>query len=246
MIDVLVNTDYVLKVELSETSEGMLELSNTHDEVYYTILDTTGNVVNDLSNVKVEIDPTNPSVINIPLSKEINVIDEDKPFNLRFVEIVYLTNNQPTRLRRVYRVVKFAPYTTSLSDVRHLFGVDSSVLLDDMIDIYAAYISEKSVITNLDELLIDFGPNSIKANRLIALRAAIALESSLPLIVPRIETDSVVSQTRFTLTLDDFKKILGDLKEELTGLEEELVSDGVYTPSISFAIGDITDIFTGE
>ena len=51
MIDVLVNTDYVLKVELSETSEGMLELNNTHDEVYYTILDTTGNVVNDLSNV---------------------------------------------------------------------------------------------------------------------------------------------------------------------------------------------------
>ena len=115
-----------------------------------------------------------------------------------------------------------------------------------MIDIYAAYVSEKSVITNLDDLLIDFGPNSIKANRVIALRAAVALESSLPLIVPRIETDSVVSQTRFTLTLDDFKKILGDLKEELTGLEEELVSDGVYTPSISFAIGDITDIFTGE
>lgn len=245
MIDVLVNTDYVLKVELSETSEGMLELNNTHDEVYYTILDTTGNVVNDLSNVKVEIDPTNPSVINIPLGKEINVIDEDKPFNLRFVEIVYLTNNQPTRLRRVYRVIKFAPYTTSFSDVRNLFGVDASVIPDSMIDIYAAYITEKEIVKDLNTLLVDFGARGIKANRLIALRAAMGLESSLPLIVPRIETDSVVSQTRFTLTLDDFKKILGDLKEELTGLEEELVSDGVYTPSISFAIGDITDIFTG-
>lgn len=245
MIDVLVNTDYVLKVELSETSEGMLELNNTHDEIYYTILDTTGNVVNDLSNVKVEIDPTNPSVINIPLGKEINVIDEDKPFNLRFVEIVYLTNNQPTRLRRVYRVVKFAPYTTSCSDVRNLFGVDDSVIPNSMIDIYAAYITEKEIVKDLNTLLVDFGARGIKANRLIALRAAMGLESSLPLIVPRIETDSVVSQTRFTLTLDDFKKILGDLKEELTGLEEELVSDGVYTPSISFAIGDITDIFTG-
>ena len=245
MIDVLVNTEYVLKVELSETSEGVLELDNTHDEVYYTILDTTGNVVKDLSNVKVEIDPTNPSVINIPLGKEVNVIEGDKPYNVRFVEIVYYKNNQPSRVRKAYRVVKFVPYTTSCSDVRNLFGVDDSVIPDSMIDVYAAYVTEKEIVNDLDTLLVDFGAKGIKANRLIALRAAVILESSLPLIVPRIETDSVVSQTRFTMTLDDFKKLLGDLKEELIGLEEEWGSDGEYDPSISFAIGDITDVFTG-
>lgn len=245
MIDVREGNDFVLKVELGEDSEGLVELDITNDKVTYTILDSKGVVVNGLSEIPCEIDPNNTSVINVPLPSEANVIEDDKPYNIRFVEIQYIKNGQTENIRESYRVVKFAPYTVNANDVRHLFGVDSSQVLDRMIDVYSAYIEEKSRIENLDELLVDFGVKSIKANRMITLRAAVSLESSLPLIVPRIETDSVVSQTRFTMTLDDFKRILDDLRSELTELEEDLSSDGTFTPSISFAIGNITDIFTG-
>ena len=245
MIDVISGSDFVLNIPLSYNSDSLIELNPTNDTVKYSVFDSSGNIVSNLSNVPLDLDPNNLSTISIPLSSQTNVIEEGKDYNVRFVEVVYTQGNNLNRLRKSYRVIKFAPYTVNETEVRNLFGLDESVIPNDMIDVYSSYIEEKERVEGFDELLNSFGVKSIKANRMILLRSALALESSLLLIVPRIETDSVVSQTRFTLTLDDFKKLLNDLREELYSLEEEISATGEFVPNVSFVVGEVEDIFTG-
>ena len=68
------------------------------------------------------------------------------------------------------------------------------------------------------------------------------------MLTPKIESDGVVSQTRFTTTVDDFNKLFdalqGELEELLDELEDVNVVDS-YDHDM-FVVGNLTDTFTGE
>ncbi len=245
MIDVIEGKGFLFTFPLS-TEEKLVTLNPETDSASYSLYDSKGQIVNEKENVTIEISAENPSVLEIFLDGDLNSIEDGKPYSIRFVELSYTKDTVQTTVRRLYRVIKFASYTVTESDVRDVFGLSDSVIPNSMIDLYASYVTEKSKIPNLDDKLNDFGEGAIKANRAIILRSAIRLETALALIVPRIETDNTVSQTRFTMTLDDFKKLLDDLKEELNELEDELLEEPDFVPEIPFVVGSVRDVFTGE
>ena len=86
------------------------------------------------------------------------------------------------------------------------------------------------------------------ANRAITICSALTFRTSLPLLTPKIESDGVVSQTRFTTTVDDFNKLFdalqGELEELLDELEDVNIVDS-YDHDM-FVVGNLTDTFTGE
>lgn len=246
MIDVVEGRDFILEIPLFSGSDEIIELNSGVDTITYSIAKSNGAVFPDYKDIEAEVSAENTSVIRIPLPAEINKIADDKPYNIRFVEIEYTHEGKKNQLRKSYRIVRFASYTGTEDDVRNLFGVDETIIGNGMIDLYSAYVIECGRINNFEEKLNDFGDRAIKANRTIVLRAGIALESALALIIPRIETDNTVSQTRFTMTLEDFKRLLDDLKEELNELEDELQDESPFVPTIPFVMGQIIDNFTGE
>lgn len=246
MVDVVEGRDFVFEVPLYSGSEEIIELDPEKDSAKCSILQSDGSVFPEFENIDIEISTDNTSILRIPIPAELNEISEGKYYNIRFVDIEYTHEEHVKRIRKSYRVIHFPSYTGTEDDVRNLFGVVETVIPDTMIDIYSAYVQECGKINNFNEKLNDFGEKSIKANRAIVLRAGIALESALALIIPRIETDNTVSQTRFTLTLEDFKRLLDDLKEELNDLEDELQDEDQFVPTVPFVMGELTDIFTGE
>ena len=115
-----------------------------------------------------------------------------------------------------------------------------------MIDVYVGYLKSKAIISNLDEILTSGSIKSTLANRMIAIRTALALRTTIPLLVPKIETESVVSQTRYTFTLDDFKNLFDALEEELDNITAEITEENVLTyTETMFVVGNRTDEFTG-
>lgn len=247
MLDVFADKNSFLVVSL-ERDDDFIKLSEIKDSVRYSIMDASGNIVAGLEDMEYEVEGDSLSTLKIPLPVEANTIEEGSEYNIRFVVINYTYQKSYYTIRESYRVIKFSPYTVSVDDVRNLFGLPPSVIEDSMVDIYGSYINLKSSVgDSLDTALKSFGTDSLKANRAIALKAAISLESAIPLLVPKIETDSVVSQTKYTFTLDDLKNLLQDMKDELEDILEELESGEVTaTGSIPFVIGDYEDIFTGE
>lgn len=246
MIDVVEGRDFILEIPLTSGSEEIIELNPGVDSATFSITKPNGAIFPEYKDIDIEISTENTSVLRIHLPAEANKIQEGKLYNIRFLDIKYTHEGKINQFRRSYRIIRFVGYTGTEDDVRNLFGVVETVIPNNMIDLYGAYVQECGKIQNFDEKLNDFGDKALKANRAIVLRAGIALESALALIIPRIETDNTVSQTRFTLTLEDFKRLLDDLKEELNELEDELEDDDKFVPTIPFIMGELTDVFTGE
>lgn len=221
------------------------------DYITYSLYDLEGNVIDDINNKEVDIyDLSDKSRVSITIPAEANYLDEnDNPSN-RLIVVDYSIGGVEKSKRIGYKVIPFVPYTCDKDSVRNLLGVSSTVIEDDMIDIYSAYLKCKSLFedeTVLDTSLKSYGIESVKANRAISICSALTFRSSLMLLTPKIESDSVVSQTRFTMSAEDFAKLFDDLQDELdeliSDLEEENLVSG-YAPEL-FVVGDLTDTFTG-
>ena len=216
------------------------------DYATYSIYDLSGNVINNIENVTVELTDENRTVIKIEIPSEVNFIPEGSAFSNRVVILNYTLNGVQHSLRKNYRVVPFIPYVTNEHDVRNLLGLPETILEDSMIDVYVGYLKSKAIISNLDEILTSGSIKSTLANRMIAIRTALALRTTIPLLVPKIETESVVSQTRYTFTLDDFKNLFDALEEELDNITAEITEENVLTyTETMFVVGNRTDEFTG-
>ena len=78
------------------------------------------------------------------------------------------------------------------------------------------------------------------------MKTAISIENSIPLGVPKIESDNVVSETRFTFTMEELKSLFDDMRNELKDLIDELADETYDAGAAVFAIANFTDPFTGE
>lgn len=221
------------------------------DKISYTLYDLEGNIIDQLEDIRVDpSDFEDKSKITIEIPAEANVISEGETFANRILIIDYTINGNPKNIRYTYRIIPFVPYTCSNEDIRKTLGVSSTVIEDKMIDLYGSYLKSKSLFddqTILDECLKSSGLKSIKSNRIIVINAALSFRSSLMLMTPKIESDSVVSQTRFTMSSEDFEKLFDDLNDELQDLISDLLEESAedsYSPDL-FVVGDLTDTFTG-
>jgi len=223
-----------------------------NDYVSYSLYDLEGNIVDNIEEDQIDIDALDSkSFIEITIPEEANVIEEGKEFDNRILIVNYTLNEVDRSERRTYRIIPFVPYVCNANDVRSTLGVASTVIDDEMIDIYSAYLKCKSLLDEpeyLDGYLTSGTQKASIANRAITICAALSFKSSLPLLTPKIESDGVVSQTRFTMTVDDFNKLFDELEGELEELLDEIEDVDVvdsYDHDM-FVVGNLTDTFTGE
>lgn len=244
MLDAFKDKNFLVTFVINDNDE-YASLTND-DFATYSIYDLSGNIINNTENVTVELTDENRTVIKIDIPSEVNVIPEGSAFSNRVVILNYTLNGVQHSLRKNYRVVPFIPYVANEHDVRNLLGLPETILEDSMIDVYVGYLKSKAIIENLDEILTSGSVKSTLANRMIAIRTALALRTTIPLLVPKIETESVVSQTRYTFTLDDFKNLFDALEEELDNITAEITEENVLTyTETMFVVGNRTDEFTG-
>lgn len=233
------------------TSDGDYSQLEDEDVIEYSLYDLNGDIVYGIDSLS--LDPSDfddKSKIAIEIPAEANVIGEGGEFANRLLIVNYTVAGISKEKRTSYRIVPFVPYVCNKDDVRNTLGVSSTVIEDDMVDLYKSYLKSKSLFDDesfLDECLKSSGLKNIQANRIIVINAALSFRSSLMLMTPKIESDSVVSQTRFTMSAEDFEKLFDNLNGELQDLISELLDEDVedsYSPEL-FIVGDLTDTFTG-
>lgn len=250
MIDVFNGKKAIIKIPVIN-NDNYAELTDD-DYVKYSLYNLAGEIVDDLEDQRVDIDSLDSkSFIEIVIPEEANIIGENKDYDNRILMVNYTLNSVDRIEKVMYRIIPFVPYTCGPNDVRTVLGVGSTVVEDDMVDVYSAYLKFKSLLsdpTNGDVYLTSGTQKASIANRAITICAALAFRSSLPMLTPKIESDGVVSQTRFTTTVDDFNKLFdsleGELEELLDELEEVNLVDS-YNHDM-FVVGNLTDTFTGE
>ena len=222
------------------------------DYVSYSLYDLQGNIVDDIEDKKIDTsDLEDKTMINIVIPGEANVLDDGVAFDDRFLIVNYTTNGSEHSQRISYRIIPFVPYVCNPDDVRTLLGVPNTVVEDSMVDIYSGYLKCKSLFddpTSLDSLLVARTQQSQSANRAITICCALSFRNSLQLLTPKIESDGVASQTRFTMTAEDFANLFDNLEAELADLIAELEGESLddrYAPDL-LLVGNLTDTFTGE
>ena len=244
MLDAFENKNFLINFTINDKDEYANLTYN--DCANYSVYDLFGNVINELENINIEITDENRTIVVIDIPAEANFIPEGSAFTNRVVVFNYNLNGVQHSIRKTYRVVPFIPYMTNEHDVRSLLGLPDTILEDSMIDVYVGYLKSKAIVSNLDEILTSGTIKSTLANRMIAIKTALSLRTSIPLLTPKIETESVVSQTRYTFSLDDFNKLFDALEEELDNITAEIIEEDVlsYTDTM-FVVGSRTDEFTG-
>lgn len=236
---------------IADESDDCLQF-DSGDHITYSLYDVDGNIIDNIEDEEVYIsDLLDTSTITFTIPAEANILGENENISNRIVLVNYSMDGIEKSKRISYRIIPFVPYTCDKDNVRTILGVSSTVLEDDMIDVYSGYIKCKSLFEDeqtLDSALKSYGVQAVNANRAITICSALAFRNSLMLLTPKIESDSVVSQTRFTMTAEDFAKLFDDLEEELEGLIDELEEEDPvngYAPDL-FVVGNLTDTFTGS
>ena len=239
-------------IKISVTEKDNYASLGKDDYVSYSLYDVEGNIIDGIDEDYVDLDSLeDKTMINIVIPEEANVLDDGLEFDNRILIVNYTINEVEHSERFSYRIIPFVPYVCNKNDVRNLLGVPDTVIEDSMIDVYAGYLKCKSLFeddSTLDALLIERSKQTSLANRAIAICTALSFRNSLPLLTPKIESDGVASQTRFTMTAEDFANLFNSLEDELSDLIAELEEEDLddrYSPDL-FLVGNLTDTFTGS
>lgn len=234
---------------LPEDNDNYAELTE-NDIFSYALYNIKGEkLIEDTSVDLTALEDKNSIHITIPA--ENNTLAESELFSFRILVANYTVNGSNKTKRINYRVVRFVPYTCTCDDVRNLLGIGDTVITDDMIDIYRGYLKCMTLFedsTALDGYLESGTEKALLANKAIAICSALEFKNAFSLLVPKIETNGVASQTRFTLTKDDFDSIFEGLQDELQDLLSDLEDEDVestFAPDL-LTIGNMTDTFTGS
>lgn len=245
-MNVLENKPAVIRVDLIEKGEYITLNSTQGDTVMYSLLDSAGNYVNGIAD---EIYSFEGEISSLELSfdENCNTISGEKDIETRFIIVVYTKDNKQTTKRIPYKVIKFIPYTVSETDVFDAIGVSSTILNEDSVDIYSNYLLLKAELGEkfVNAIYAD-DDSTVKANRALLLKTAISIENSIPLGVPKIESDNVVSETRFTFTMEELKSLFDDMRNELKDLIDELAEKTYDAGAAVFVVANYADPFTGE
>lgn len=251
-MDVFNGKKAVIKISVNGQDDFNYASLDEEDSISYSLYDIQGNIVDNIDEYNIAVDDLeNKSIINIVIPEESNVLVEGTQFDNRVLIVNYTVNGVYHSDRISYRIIPFVPYVCNADDVRTLLGVSNTILEDSMIDIYSGYLKCKNLFSDpstLDSLLIERSQKSLGANRAITICTALSFKNALQLLTPKIESDGVASQTRFTMTAEDFANLFDSLEDELgdliADLEDQTIEDR-YSPDL-LVVGNLTDTFTGS
>lgn len=245
-MNVLENKPALIQVDLIEKGEYITLNSLNGDSVTYSLLDSNGDYVGGIADETYTFEGE-LSTLDLSFDETCNTIAEGKDSENRFILITYTKDEKKATKRVPYKVIKFVPYTVSENDVFDAIGVSPTILNENSIDIYANYLLLKAEVgERFVEAIYADGEKAVKANRALLLKSAISIESSIPLGVPKIESDNIVSETRFTFNMEELKALFDDMRNELKDLTDEIAGVSYDAGAAVFVVANYTDPITGE
>lgn len=211
--------------------------------VRYTVRDNDGAVVDGQVDVLVTTDPlTVQSTLVIPAAANTLV----GRFAYRTVVVSFSAGGVPHQTKLRYRITPWLNHTVQPAQVRSYFGVNTSELADDDIDLMEAYLQVETEIGDpalLETLLSSGDARQININNAILYRAALNVLPSIQLRLAQEEADGSKRYTRFA-RLDMTK-----LEQATMALYTQAMADatGIPTPAKTlFMLSTQSDPITGD
>ncbi len=245
-------TDYLV-----ENEEAIITIDLTHDGQFvtadnslysYKLTDNQGNTIVEEKDITIPAElPQDKVAINIEAVN--NVLNESSLFEDRYIIVKFLHNGGQVRIRKNYRLIKEPYFTASVKDVRDIYGINEGELPDEDLDITEVYLTMLSALgDDFSEALKSGSRANFRANRAIALQAALNIFTSLRLRVAESEKSGTNTFLR-NLRNIDWAALRAELESELSGLVEDITGEATlyvdnYTP-ISLGLRS-PDAITGE
>ena len=181
--------------------------------------------------------------ISVPIDSKFTSIPLGKFREYRYLVVYFTFSGSSHFSRKIILIDKMPFYIIEPKDVRAVFGLSSSDLPDEDIDIEGEYTRLLSENPNLEEKFKSGGVDCDKANRLLTLRTALLYANGLELLVVQSEAEGTTKITRFSDV--DFKEKIDNVKAEIEDIMVEL-GESLEAGSVSlFQVVDVGDIFTG-
>ena len=213
----------------------------------FKIINSSNEIIYSQEAISVGEDTKDRAIINIP--SEYNTLSEGVLFEDRFVIVSFMYKAGQVRLKKAYRLINEPNFTTTVNDVRNIYGINEGELPDedlDMTEIYLTMLAANG--ESFAEALKSNTRANFRANRAIALQAALNIFTSLRLRVAESEKSGTNTFLR-NLRNIDWEALRAELENELTGLIEDITGEAVnyvdnYSPIV---LGSRSpDAITGE
>lgn len=211
--------------------------------VKYSLLGTDFSPMEEYTDVDITPESYGTS-ISVVIPKSANSITS--LYEIRTLLLDAIVDGQSVLFKKQYRLSDIPAYTTTVDDVRSVFGLNNSDLPDDLIDIDSSYFQLLSEYPDIEDWFKSGGLNAIKANRILSLKTALKFSVGLPLFAVSSETDGTSKMVRFEKGMD-FDRLVSEAETELGELLDELTGEDSTGSAISyFNVVMTEDIFTGE
>jgi hypothetical protein len=244
-VDYIINNEKtVLAIDLFYNGEFVVP----DDSLYnYKILKSSGEVIYEREGLLVSDQYKDKVTITIPA--ELNTLEESKLFEDRFIIVNFVYGGGQVRLRKSVRLIKEPYFTASVKDVRSIYGINEGELPDEDLDMTEVYLTMLAALgDDFSEALKSGDRSNFRANRAIALQAALDIFSSLRLRVAESEKSGTNTFLR-NLRNIDWNALKAELENELAGIIEDITGESTsYVDNYSpIALGlRSPDAITGE
>lgn len=238
-MDVLAGAATSVRFELQSPTGTLIPDANS---VSYRIFDQNGVAIGPAVPV------TTTSVdtwISVPLPEELMTIDPARRFEKRTVVLNWTSKARAYSDRKSIRIIPFLNMTANGQQVRSALGLNDDELLDDEIDLFSAYLTIETFVTQpIMEAALASGTNDeVFINGAIVAQAALDI---LPTLLGRMmsaQTDGVVKSERFAKGPD-----LNRLQAALVARRDDALSVFVeITATVPILVGltSPVDVITG-
>lgn len=238
------NEDAILAMDLIHGGEFVVPDNSTYS---YKVTNSSGEIIHQEEEAPVAEDHKDRATIYIPA--EANILAEGKLFEDRYIAVTFLYNGGQVRLRKSVRLIKEPYFTASVKDVRSIYGINEGELPDEDLDMTEVYLTMLAALgDDFSEALKSGDRSNFRANRAIALQAALDIFSSLRLRVAESEKSGTNTFLR-NLRNIDWNALKAELENELAGLIEDITGEATaYVDNYSpIALGlRSPDAITGE
>lgn len=236
MLTFTAGTDLSIPVALTRNGEPFVADNHVLDWVMYN---HAGIAIDSSTDVAAP-----DSTIFITTVSGNNTISSGHQFEKRAVLVKGLLDGQPFQIRVNYRLTPYLNFTASNDDVRTFIGIDTGELMDDEIDLAAAYYDLAAIVTTdaLNTALASGTITELIVNRAIVGQAVLNLIPSFQARLSKSASDGTSSVDRFDL---DFTAIANEARI----VRDLAVGTLLVTPELArirVAAGSRTDPLTGN
>lgn len=218
------------------------------DSLYsYKVINNSGEIIYADKDLPIPEEGKDRAPVIIPA--EYVTLDDESLFKDLYIIVTFMLKGSQVRVREAFRVIREPYFTASVKDVRSIYGINEGELPDEDLDMTEVYLTMSASLGNdFTEALKSGNKSNFRANRAIALQAALNIFSSLRLRVAESEKSGTNTFLR-NLRNIDWGALRANLESELAGLVEDITGEATtyadnYAPIV---LGSRSpDAITGE